>query len=46
MGDLLAISVLVAFAAVVFREHRAQRADDRSTRESMRVFDAWRDALR
>ena len=46
MGDAISILVLVSFAAVIIREHWAQRAEDRAVRESMRVFDAWRDALR
>ena len=46
MGDLASVATLVAFTAVVVREWWQERAEDRATRESMRVFDAWRDALR
>lgn len=46
MGDLIAICVLVVFAAVVFSEYREQSCQDRADRESMREFDAWREALR
>lgn len=42
MGDLISIAVLVSFAAVVFREHWTQQAEERADRRSRQDWDAFR----